>query len=232
MNNNLNSVGYWDQRFSTGHWDDVGGRDQTRLYATALIDHLSIPPDFSGTILDFGCALGDAIPVYLEAFPKSQCWGLDHSESAISRCRTTYGEVAKFIHGDQDDVQPVDVIIASHILEHIEDDQKVVRKLLSRCRDLYVVVPFRETPLCKEHVHFYDVDYYRSAGEYSWKVFPKLPRNWNPGTLFDNYLKNFFRFLLGKKRVERKKVVLFHFSSSGIGDSSTTDVRQEHRHGD
>ena len=130
MNNNLNSERYWDQRFSTGHWDNVGGRDHTRLYATALVDHLDIPPEFPGTILDFGCALGDAIPVYLEAYPKSELWGLDHSKSAISKCRTTYGNVAKFIHGNQNDVPLVDVIIASHILEHIEDDHEVARKLM------------------------------------------------------------------------------------------------------
>jgi hypothetical protein len=232
MSSNLNSEEYWDQRFSTGHWDDVGGRDQTRLYATVLVDHLDIPRDFPGTILDFGCALGDAIPVYREAFPNSGFLGLDHSESAVSKCRSTYGEVAEFIHGDQNDVPPVDVIIASHILEHIDNDQEVATKLLSCCRDLYIVVPFRENPLCKEHVHYYDENYYRSVGEYSWKVFPKLPGNWTPGPLFDNYLKNFFRFLLGKKRVQRKKVVLFHFSSPGNGDSSTTEVMQEHQHGD
>jgi ubiquinone/menaquinone biosynthesis C-methylase UbiE len=224
LQDNLNSESYWDERFSTGDWDTAGGRLQTRQYAIALIKHLDIPKDFGGSILDFGCALGDAIPVYREACPKAELWGLDHSLEAISQCQKEYGDMAKFIQGDQKDIPFFDKIIASHILEHIQDDHEVVRKLLSCCRDLYIIVPFRETPLCSEHFHFYDEHYYQPVGKYTWKVFPNSPNTRTWSFFFENYLKNFLRPFLGRKRVQRWKVIMFHFSARENGIPTARNV--------
>ena len=66
---NINTKEYWDDRFGSGNWGR-GGRRQTFEYAKANVDQLRIPEDFNGTILDFGCALGDAIPVYKTKFSK------------------------------------------------------------------------------------------------------------------------------------------------------------------
>jgi len=224
MQDTLNSESYWDQRFSSGDWYEAGGRLQTRQYAMALVNHLEIPKDFGGSILDFGCALGDAIPVYKEACPGAELWGLDHSLEAISKCQKEYGDLAKFIQGDQNDIPFCDKIIASHILEHIQDDHEVVRQLLSCCHDLYIVVPFRETPLCSEHCNFYDEHYYEPIGKFTWKVFPNNPniRTW--GFFLENYLKNFLRPFLGRKRVQRWKVILFHFSARENGNQTARKV--------
>lgn len=213
MNNRLNSESYWDHRFSTGDWTDSGGKDQTRLYAEALVERLDFPSEFEGSILDFGCALGDAIPVYRKAFPHADLWGMDHSQNAVSRCRQSYGDLAKFSQGDQNEVPFFDVIIASHILEHLDDDLEVAGKLLTRCGDLLIVVPYKETPLCREHVHYYDENYYLSLGNYSWKIFPKIPAKRNAAFFWNYYFRNLARFCLGRKWVHIPQVILFHFSS-------------------
>ena len=147
MTDNKNTKAYWDARFGSGDWNEEGGSEQTRQYAGALVLQWRIPANFSGTVLDFGCALGEAIPVYKRALPAAKFIGLDHSEDAIAKCEAAYGDLAEFIQGDHDAVPEVDVIVASHILEHITDDVAIVKALRSRCRDLYVVVPYREDPL-------------------------------------------------------------------------------------
>jgi hypothetical protein len=76
------------------------------------------------------------------------------------------------------------------------------------------VVPYRENPLCKEHVNYYDEDYYLALGRYSWKVFPKIPARFEAGFIFEYYLKNFVRILVGRKWLRRPDVILFHFSSA------------------
>ena len=57
---NINSQDYWDERFLSGSWEAKMGRDQTAFFAKDILRLINIPPQFSGKILDFGCALGDA----------------------------------------------------------------------------------------------------------------------------------------------------------------------------
>lgn len=61
---------------------------------------MNISNDFNGTILDFGYALGDAIPVYSKAFPNVKLFGIDISDHAIIECKKRFGLVAEFIAGD------------------------------------------------------------------------------------------------------------------------------------
>jgi len=130
MSDNINSAEYWNARFATGDWEAKHGRWQTRSFAEKHVDLLRLPRTFDGSLLDFGCALGDALAVYRNRFPRADLYGCDHSKEAIEQCREEHGNVAEFIHGDCDSVPNVDVIIASNVVEHITDDHLVVRKLL------------------------------------------------------------------------------------------------------
>lgn len=156
---NINTKLYWENRFKSGNWDKTG-RKQTTNYALGNVAHMDLPKDFSGEIMDFGCALGDAIPIFKQAFPNAIFTGLDISEEAIKICRENYGQLARFISGTHTDVEKTDVIIASHVMEHITDDKDVVRHLLEKCRVLYLVVPYKENPLYREHVNYYEDDYF------------------------------------------------------------------------
>lgn len=213
MRSNINTIPYWDQRFSSGNWEECGGRSQTAAYAEECVQLLRLPATFSGSILDFGCGLGDAFPIYRLGFPMSNLIGVDHSEAAISQCNAKYGHIATFIHGDDSTVPKADVIIASHVLEHITDDEAVVRSLLSKCSDLYIFVPYMETPLCTEHVNYYDNTTYSSFDRREAISFHS--RGWSQygwDLLVDVYLKNLLRPFLGMSLTHRRKQIMYRIT--------------------
>ena len=71
---NINTKQYWDNRF-THNWEKWNGRLQTRYFAEDQAPYLELPPNFDGIILDFGCGLGDAMPIYRKNFPKAKLIG-------------------------------------------------------------------------------------------------------------------------------------------------------------
>jgi len=156
---NINTKQYWDKRFSNGDWENKKGRKQTKGFAQSQIKYLNINKKFQGTLCDFGCGLGDAIPIYKKHFPKAKLIGVDISSEAIKKCKIQYGKYADFICGSYNDVPNVDIIIASNVLEHITDDKTIAKKLLEKCKQLYIIVPYKEkkhNDPKHEHVNQYD----------------------------------------------------------------------------
>jgi len=156
---NINTKSYCENRFSSGSWSENGKR-QTREYAKENIKHFGISSNFKGSVLDFGCALGDAIPVYKAFLLNAKLYAIDISQSAILACKKKYAHLATFISGDYKMSPVVDIIICSHVMEHISNDRKVVSSLLKKCKELIIVVPYKEYPLFHEHVNYYDKSYY------------------------------------------------------------------------
>jgi SAM-dependent methyltransferase len=220
---NINTESYWDRRFATADWDQHGGRDQTRAFAAALLRYVRIPCNFSGTILDFGCGLGDAMPMYRRAYKRASLLGIDISRTAIERCKKAYGDIAQFIHGDESQVPNVDIIIASNVFEHLSHDIAVARNLLGRCRELYVVVPYRELIVPGgEHVCSYDEFYFQELGEYDYAVFHSTawgPKGWN--LWYGLYLRSFVQLLVRRQRAFGPRQILFHFRSRMIAGPSS-----------
>ena len=218
MIDNPNTRNYWEQRFSTGDWESKGGRGQTESFARGQIPYLKIGANFDGTLLDFGCGFGDAMPVYKEQYPKAKLIGMDISHSAIEMCRTKYGSIASFIHGDYASVPEVDIVIASNVFEHLTDDRQIAKSLLSKCKSLYVIVPYKECPLFPEHVNTYDENYFSGLGKYDCRVFPCA--GWSQyglrGLWYQVHFRNLFRLLLQKPLCRRNKQNLFHFDASNL----------------
>ncbi len=212
---NINTKEYWDNRFSSD-WEKKGGRAQTLELAKGYIKHLDIAKDFNGTILDFGCALGDSIPELYRAYPNCKLIGIDISSKAIEKAKSTYGHLATFMVGTQECAPNVDIIIASNILEHLDNDKDIVKCLLTKCSHLYVAVPYKEylpKGIEQEHVNSYNERYYDSLGiNHSYKIFNT--KGWGLTGLklwIDLYLKNLIRPLLGKRIRYRSRQILFHF---------------------
>lgn len=211
---NINTKSYWDNRFKSGDWENKSGRKQTQDFATSQIVNFNIPANFSGSILDFGCALGDAIPIYKKHFPFAQLYGIDISEDAIKKCREQYGELATFIQGTHEDVPPVDIIIASNVFEHLSNDIDVARVLFDKCKELYIIVPYNEDlkNCFSEHVNSYQIDYFKPViDKYNTKVFSS--RGWSQfgWNLYVNvWFKNLFRPIFGKKYVRRSFQIMYH----------------------
>lgn len=212
MNAEINTQEYWEKRFSSGDWEEKNGRLQTADFALGQARLFEIDRNFEGTILDFGCGLGDAIPVYKDHFPKAKFIGVDISSSAIDLCRKTYGSIAGFLQGGCEVVTEVDIIVASNVFEHLSGDQEIAKKLLLKCRDLYVVVPYRENPLFVEHINSYDEKSFSELGACAWHVFPC--RGWSEYGFelwYHVYFKNIFKIILRREMRRRKKQIMFHF---------------------
>ena len=209
---NINTKEYWEHRFASKDWEENKGRWQTKSFAKGFIKYLKVPSDFSGTLVDFGCALGDAMLVYKGRFPSAKLIGVDISNNAIKICNEKYSEIATFIQSEHSNVPESDVIIASNVFEHLSDDLDVAKILLSKCRSLFIIVPYKECPLHPEHVNTYDEHYYSSLGEHDYKIFP-----WGGLTLYGIltlwyfYLKNIIRFLLGRKPRHKPMQIMFSF---------------------
>ncbi|WP_296313633.1 class I SAM-dependent methyltransferase [Winogradskyella sp. UBA3174] len=167
---NINTKDYWESRFITKNWGKSGNR-QTKEYAKANVAQTNLDSNFKGSVLDFGCALGDAIPIYHQAFPDASLYGMDLSEVAIEICKNKYGDIAKFESGTHDTIKQYDLIFASHVMEHLTADKTVVAHLLTNCKELFVFVPYKESPLYREHVNYYERNYYDNFEVLEKKVF-------------------------------------------------------------
>ncbi|MGY6214038.1 class I SAM-dependent methyltransferase [Methylolobus aquaticus] len=214
---NINTRHYWDNRFASGDWELVGGREQTKHFAEAQLRHLKLSESFSGTFLDFGCGLGDAFPVYRRAMPKASLIGIDISPSAVNKCQQVYGEIAEFRCGDHWSVPEVDVIIASNVLEHLTNDLEVARVLYERCKRLIIVVPYREEPRIEEHVNTYDKKYFTSFGRQKTTIFAS--KGWSQygwkGLWVHIYIKNILRPIFGRRKLRRRMQIMYQFQRNG-----------------
>ena len=215
---NINTKEYWENRFRTGDWEKSRGRKSTRCFALAQIEHLKIPSDFAGTLLDFGCGLGDAFPVYRKAFPMANLIGMDFSESAIEQCVDKYGDIAKFLPGNHKSAPSVDVVISSNVFEHLTDPIIIAKDLFNKCKDLYIVVPYKQniTP-GSEHINTFDEKSFDEVGNAEYAIFAAETWTQTSWDLWINvYLKNLIRPLMGRKTISPNMQIMLHFSKPGI----------------
>lgn len=211
---NINTKQYWEKRFSSGDWEDSKGREQTQGFARSQVKRLDIKKNFNGTILDFGCGLGDAFPIYKIKYPKAKLYGIDISEEAIKKCQKKYGNIATFFSGTEEAVPKVDIIISSNVFEHLSDDITIAKKLKEKCKTLYIIVPYREDKkgrLSNEHVNSYDENYFNSVSDQiTYKTYRS--KGWGETTkdlFYKVYFKNIGRFILGKKLRKKLKQIMF-----------------------
>jgi cyclopropane fatty-acyl-phospholipid synthase-like methyltransferase len=209
-----NSVKYWNERFRSGEWERKGGRSQTKDFAESQIQFYGLPPDFNGTILDFGCGLGDSMLVYAANFPNAKLMGIDFSPEAIRLCKQKYNTIADFICGDYTSVPEVDVIIASNVFEHLEDNLEIAECLKQKCKVLYIIVPYEEDLAeSVEHINRYDKKSFPLTCKRTFKVFKS--KGWSQygfDLYFTTYLKNVFRPLFGRGKMKVRKQIMFIFN--------------------
>jgi len=234
MCHNVNTQAYWDQRFASGSWERNRGRQQTADFALGQIPYLCIPADFAGTLLDFGCGLGDAFPIYRHHYPRATLIGMDLSASAIALCRREYSGIATFLQGDHTAVPKSDIIIASNVFEHLSDDRQVAEILLTACVSLKVIVPYKEYPLTykpppgSEHVNIrYDEQYFQQLDPYETTVFPC--RGWSEYGFklwYHIFFWNILRRMLALPLRPRKMQILFHLGQpTGVTKSNACDKK-------
>jgi SAM-dependent methyltransferase len=127
-----------------GHWEKNQGRRQTRRFAECFHRRVRLPwSEFS--VLDVGCALGDALSVWRREYPSAKLYGCDVAESAVRRCQECYGNMARFFRASFEEIDGHwDVIYCSNVLEHFEQFLEIAGELLLHCKLLFVLTPFGE----------------------------------------------------------------------------------------
>lgn len=209
---NINTKEYWENRFSSGDWSQAG-RFQTTQYAIGNVKQFDIEPFFNGSILDFGCALGDAMPILKSSYPNAKLFGIDISDEAIKLCKKEFGNLANFESGGYDILSHYDIILASHVMEHISNDRQVVELLLTKCKFLYIIVPYMEKPLYKEHVNYYEDDYYDNFNVLSKK---RYTISYKIRASFKAVLKSFFYLNPSFNEDFSKDMIMFKLKGSLI----------------
>lgn len=216
---NINTRTHWDQRFETGDWQNVGGNVQTRQFAQAQVRRLRLSRGFAGTLVDFGCGEGDALPVFKAAWPNATCIGIDFSEAAIAHARSRHGHVAEFVVGSDDNCPTADVIVASNVMEHLDNDLAIAAALQHKCRNLYIIVPFEEQYLIEEHVRRYDRDSFATLGVLRVTVF--ACRGWTHRGFFRRawhvHTKNLLRPIFGRVKLKPRLQAMYHIRGA-LGD--------------
>jgi len=154
----VNSAGYWDGRFLSD-WEERGGPHQTRFFARLAVRML---PDWlredlacpGRSILDFGCAEGDAVPVIAAAFPGAHVAGTDFSRTAVEIAAERYPGHG-FSHAPEGRVpHEADALFCSNTIEHLPQWRDKLCELARNARrHVIALAPFDEFPLLEpEHV--------------------------------------------------------------------------------
>jgi len=218
---NINNCNYWNDRFSTD-WTGKGGDVQTEEHILTLLPFLRLPRNYEGTIMDFGCAIGNGMPILRRYFPKARFIGVDYSRTAISQCIRRYGDLAEFVCNEDSEIPHADIIISLHVIEHITDDKAVIELLLKKCRSLYVTVPYQEDiSLVPEHVHRYDIEYFKELKEYrNCYVIAERPFTLFGAvrSLYHIEAKNAIKWFLGRRLSKRRRQIVYVFEN----DTETT----------
>jgi SAM-dependent methyltransferase len=118
------------------------------------------------SVLDYGFGGGDI----LASFPTScRVTGVDISTSAVAAARTdrrfssfASSTFAAIPENDFESILPgpYDIVVSSHVLEHVHDDTKLLKTLFQRLRPggtLAIYVPIEEADYISFHVSNYSV---------------------------------------------------------------------------
>jgi SAM-dependent methyltransferase len=163
---------YEEEYQEGGLYDHQGGSRQTYLFARYFHRHFRVPLEWEFTVLDMGCALGDALPVWRQHYrQQARFCGCDVSPTAIRRAKEKFGNLADFFVGGFEELnQPYDVIYCSNVLEHFEAYEQIATHLLKHCKILYVITPFNElkkrSPMRLKHGKFHVTSFYQDSFDF------------------------------------------------------------------
>ncbi len=127
-----------------GAWEQGNGRQQTEIFARCFDEVITFPAG-KFTLLDVGCALGQAAAFFARRYPEAAVSATDVSDVAISRGKAEYGDMVHFFTEDiQGITGPYDVIYCSNVLEHFHDFREKSMHLAACCRRLCIMVPYNQ----------------------------------------------------------------------------------------
>lgn len=170
----VNSKRYWDYRLLL-NWSNAGGSAQSLEFAESLFEAVDFDQIDFKSVLDFGCALGDSVPVFRRHDDKSQIYLWDLSSVGLSRAvRLNQSSGAL----KWDGIKKVDFVYCSNVIEHALDTASLVHQICSASNKwVCIQAPYREF-----HADGERISPSRPNGEHIWTIddefinkFLKLP---------------------------------------------------------
>ena len=89
---NRNTKNNWE-RYHQEVWLKNSGCEQTKLFAHYFLNTIRLPRD-AKSLLDVGCAFGDALPEFRRRYSHLELFGCDISGYAIREARRNFGQIA------------------------------------------------------------------------------------------------------------------------------------------
>ncbi|MFH0939086.1 MAG: class I SAM-dependent methyltransferase [Planctomycetota bacterium] len=235
----LTSREWWDEYFAPGGgWELNGGSLQTALFAKTFCAHVKLSEKEKFSLLDVGCALGEAILIFAKNYPLSQLTGIDISIVAIERCRAMLGDVARFQQSSINDIaERYDVIYISNVLEHSTDYEVKARLLIHRCKRLFIMVPYKERrdgkPLRPDSAQHHQVTFLRDSFDFLSKegsassITVKIVScpgawGWTRRTKYIQWLKNPIRWLIGRAPMYEQLQIIYDIQSNHADYNATS----------
>ncbi|MBU6257358.1 MAG: class I SAM-dependent methyltransferase [Burkholderiales bacterium] len=229
----LKDQAWWERYFTVGgDWERNGGRAQTRIFAEHFVRRSGLPRDRAFTLLDAGCALGDALAVFARAFPKARLYGIDFSGTAIARAGAELGPTVTLHRGDLDAIEGrYDAVYCSNTLEHFADFDARARRLLQHADRLFVMVPHDERrdgrrlrpDRTEHHQHTFERDSFDFlvreglARSVTTRVFACPGAwGWSPVQHAAQFARNIGRALRGRPRVAPPRQILYAIESAAL----------------
>jgi hypothetical protein len=173
----VNSAEYWNEKFEKT-WDLNKGEMQTVFFCRMFLENMPewIKKDINDnelSIIDLGCAEGEAVNILSENFKKSDVTGLDFSIKAIKKAKEKYpnntfltGNLYKNLDINQD------VIYCSNTLEHFENPHLIIQNIISTsAKYIFIMIPINDNPYTAEngeHQYFFNYnDFKVELGDYN-----------------------------------------------------------------
>ncbi len=108
-------------------------------------------------VLDLGCKYGEISGLVAEK--AGRVIAVDHDASALEKARAAHAaKNLEFIHADAFDVLqresgPMDVVVLSHILEHLEEPGEMLTRLRAHVKHCYIELPDLDASYLNHYRH-------------------------------------------------------------------------------
>lgn len=150
----INSVEYWNDRFSTNSWISNNGIKQSEFFADLIIKNIQPRILYETTsMLDFGCALGQLCNKWEYISGTKDIAGYDFSSIACKKAKELYPTI---LFSDVVPKRKFDVVVSSNLLEHVENFIGYLHRFTNIAEKYVVIlVPF-ESGIGGEHINEFD----------------------------------------------------------------------------
>lgn len=139
---NINTPKYWDnffkeERFQKRHcW-------RTGPYKI-IANHFDFTKVKDKTITDLGCAFGDGLQYIYKIAPNNKYIGIDYSKECIKQAKKKYSNMEFKVQDINDFNTKCDILIIAETLEHLDNDNQIINKLMKLANTVIITVPYEE----------------------------------------------------------------------------------------